>query len=179
MSTVLEGAEPTRAIHSYALMRDEKGDEMHKSKGNAIWFEDAAERMGVDAMRWVYCLHNPANNLNFGFGVADEARRRFMITLWNVYSFFVTYANIDEFDPEAEAPPVEERPDLDRWIISELNTLVRDVTRSLDGLRDRPGLQGRGEVRRLPVELVRAPEQAPFLEERRRPGQAVGPRHPV
>ena len=99
MSTVLEGVEPTRAIHSYALMRDEKGAEMHKSKGNAIWFEDAAERMGADAMRWVYCLHNPATNLNFGFGVADEARRRFMITLWNVYSFFVTYANIDEFDP--------------------------------------------------------------------------------
>ncbi len=138
MSTVLEGAEPTRAIHSYALMRDEKGEEMHKSKGNAIWFEDAAERMGVDAMRWVYCLHNPANNLNFGFGVADEARRRFMITLWNVYSFFVTYANIDGFDPTAKAPPVEDRPDLDRWIISELNTLVQDVTRSLDGYATDP-----------------------------------------
>ena len=138
MSTVLEGAEPTRAIHSYALMRDEKGEEMHKSKGNAIWFEDAAERMGVDAMRWVYCLHNPAANLNFGFGVADEARRRFMITLWNVYSFFVTYANIDGFDPAGPAPPVEERPDLDRWIISELNTLIRDMTRSLDGYATDP-----------------------------------------
>ena len=138
MSTVLEGVEPTRAIHSYALMRDEKGAEMHKSKGNAIWFEDAAERMGADAMRWVYCLHNPATNLNFGFGVADEARRRFMITLWNVYSFFVTYANIDEFDPIAEAPAVEDRPDLDRWIISELNTLVRDMTRSLDGYATDP-----------------------------------------
>ena len=138
MSTVLEDAEPTRAIHSYALMRDEKGEEMHKSKGNAIWFEDAAERMGVDAMRWVYCLHNPASNLNFGFGVADEARRRFMITLWNVYSFFITYANIDQFDPRNPAPPVEDRPDLDRWIISELNSLVRDVTRSLDAYATDP-----------------------------------------
>ena len=70
MSTVLEGLEPTRTVHSYALMRDEKGEEMHKSKGNAIWFEDAAEKMGADAIRWLYSRHNPAANLNFGFNVA-------------------------------------------------------------------------------------------------------------
>ena len=132
MSTALENTEPFRAIFSYAEMRDEKGEEMHKSKGNAVWFEDAAEKMGVDSMRWLYSRQNPPANMNFGYGVADEVRRRFLIPLWNVYSFLVTYANIDEYDPSAEAPPVESRPELDRWIISELNGLVRDVTHSLE-----------------------------------------------
>ena len=132
MSTVLENSEPCRTIHSYALMRDEKGEEMHKSKGNAIWFEDAAERMGADAMRWLYARHNPAANLAFGYGTADDVRRRFMIPMWNVYSFFVTYANIDNYDPSAPAPDVASRPELDRWIISELNTAVAEVTDALD-----------------------------------------------
>ena len=132
MSTVLENSEPCRTIHSYALMRDEKGEEMHKSKGNAIWFEDAAERMGVDAMRWLYARQNPAANLNFGFGTADEVRRRFLIPLWNVYSFFVTYANIDRYDPAAPSPEVAKRPELDRWILSELNSVIAEVTEALD-----------------------------------------------
>ena len=132
MSTALENTEPFRSVFSYALMRDEKGEEMHKSKGNAIWFEDAAERMGVDSMRWLFARQNPAANLNFGFGAADEVRRRFIIPLWNVYSFFVTYANIDEYDPSTLAPEVKGRPELDRWIISELNSLVAEVTDALE-----------------------------------------------
>ncbi len=132
MSTVLENTEPFRNLHSYATMRDEHGDEMHKSKGNAIWFEDGAEKMGVDSMRWLYSRHNPAANLNFGFGIADEVRRRFIIPLWNVYSFFVTYANIDGYDPKSTAPPVERRSELDRWILSELAELTLDMTASLD-----------------------------------------------
>ena len=138
MSTVLEDTEPFRNLYSYATMRDEKGDEMHKSKGNAIWFEDGAERMGVDSMRWLYSRQSPVANLNFGFGTADEVRRRFIIPLWNVYSFFVTYANIDGYDPSSEGPPVDRRPELDRWILSELNSLTRDVTASLDGYEPEP-----------------------------------------
>ena len=132
MSTVLEDSEPFKAVFSYAMMRDEHGEEMHKSKGNAIWFEDAAGKMGVDSMRWVYSRQRPEANLNFGFGVADGVRRSFLIPLWNVYSFFVTYANIDGYDPRTAAPPVEQRPELDRWIISELNELVADVTAALE-----------------------------------------------
>ena len=132
MSTVLAGSEPCRAIFSYALMRDEKGEEMHKSQGNAIWFEDAADEMGVDAMRWLFARQNPAANMNFGYGAADEVRRRFIIPLWNVYSFFVTYANIDQYDPATTAPEREDRSELDRWILSELNTLVAEVTDALD-----------------------------------------------
>ena len=139
MGTALESHEPFRSVFSYALMRDEKGEEMHKSKGNSMDFVDAAERMGVDAMRWVFMRHNPALNLSFGYGTADEARRRFILTLWNVYSFFVTYANIDNFNPEpvlsgAEGTTESTSPEseMDKWILSELHSLVADVTRSLD-----------------------------------------------
>lgn len=133
MSTVLENSEPFKCVFSYALMRDEKGEEMHKSKGNAIWFEEAAEKMGVDAMRWVYARQNPAANLNFGYGVSDEIRRQFLIPLWNVYSFFITYANIDQYDPTKVSPPsMKDRTELDRWIVSELHTVISEVRDALD-----------------------------------------------
>ena len=132
MSTVLENREPFRTLLGHATIFDEHGEEMHKSKGNAIWFDDGAEKMGVDSMRWLYSRHNPAANLNFGFGIADEVRRRFIIPLWNVYSFFVTYANIDGYDPQAPAPSVDRRPELDRWILSELAELTLDMTTALD-----------------------------------------------
>ena len=118
-------------MFSYALMRDEKGEEMHKSRGNAIDFGEAADRMGVDAMRWVFLRHNPAQNLNFGFGAADDVRRRFFLTLWNTYSFFVTYANIDEFNPGNETPAAQ-APEMDRWITSELHSLTAGVTQAMD-----------------------------------------------
>ena len=132
MSTALENTEPFKNVFSYALMRDENGDDMHKSKGNAIWFEDAADQMGVDSMRWAFVRQNPAANINFGFKTADEVRRRFIIPLWNVYSFFVTYSNIDRFNPNSSAPAVSNRSELDRWIISELNQLISEVTTALD-----------------------------------------------
>ena len=132
MGAVLQERPAFKHVFSYALMRDEHGDEMHKSAGNAIWFEDAAESMGVDAMRWTFARHAPENNINFGYGAADEVRRRFIIPLWNVYSFFVTYANIDRFDPNVKPPPPSERADLDRWILSELHQLIADVTGFLE-----------------------------------------------
>ena len=122
----------SRTVFSYALMRDENGDEMHKSKGNAIWFEDAADKMGVDCMRWLYMKHNPAANLNFGYHNADEVRRQFIIPLWNVYSFFTTYANIDEYNPNQLSPKITARPQLDQWILSELNSMIDSVTTSLE-----------------------------------------------
>jgi isoleucyl-tRNA synthetase len=116
-------------VFSYALMRDEKGEEMHKSKGNAIWFDDAADQIGVDVMRWLYCTHTPSQNLNFGYHTTDDVRRAFILPLWNSYSFFITYARLDGFDPldAATQIPVNERSLLDRWIISRLNQLVAEV----------------------------------------------------
>jgi isoleucyl-tRNA synthetase len=131
-STALTGRPAFRNVYSYALMRDEKGAEMHKSKGNAIWFDDAAEDYGVDAMRWLFATHTPSANLNFGPNITDEIRRRFILPLWNSYSFFVTYARLDGFDPldAAMASPLAERTMLDRWIISRLNQLVDEVRTS-------------------------------------------------
>ena len=133
MSVALENKEPARAVFSYALMRDETGEEMHKSRGNAIWFEDAADKMGVDTMRWLYSRHNPSSNINFGYGPGDEVRRRFLIPLWNVYSFFVTYANLDDWDPASLEPG--KPSELDRWLLSELNGLVAQVTEYFESWR--------------------------------------------
>ena len=98
MATVLARQEPFRTCLGYASARDEHGREMHKSAGNAIEFNEAADSGGVDVMRWLYCMQNPAANLNFGYGTLDEVRRRFVIPLWNVHAFFVTYANLEGFD---------------------------------------------------------------------------------
>jgi isoleucyl-tRNA synthetase len=125
MSALMEGRAPFRVLLGHAVVRDEKGEEMHKSKGNAIPFEEAAERMGADVMRWMFCRNNPANNINFGYGPADEIRNRFVFKLWNTYAFFCNYARLDGFDAEGPAIPVDERPDIDRWILSDLQLLIR------------------------------------------------------
>ncbi|HID10736.1 MAG TPA: isoleucine--tRNA ligase [Candidatus Latescibacteria bacterium] len=131
MSTVLENRPPTKLILGHASVRDEKGEEMHKSKGNAIWFDEAAERMGVEVMRWIFAKQNPFVNLNFGYTVGDEVKRR-LLTLWNSYSFFVTYANVDRIDPFSYDIPPEERSLLDRWLLAKVQLLVRTARESLD-----------------------------------------------
>ena len=164
MAAALEGVAPTKAVFSYGLMRDEKGEEMHKSKGNSIPFEDAAAKMGADVMRWVFARHIPQNNLNFGYSVGDAARRRFVLPLWNIYYFFTTYARLDGWTPtphsdstlhhsgsalhhpgsalrhSGEGRKPERRDnghlgELDRWAISELNALVHSVTDDLENWR--------------------------------------------
>jgi isoleucyl-tRNA synthetase len=134
-STAMEKSPPFMTVFGYALVKDEHGEEMHKSSGNVIWFDDAAETMGVDVMRWMYCAHNPRVNLHFGYGPADEVRRRFLIPLWNIYSFFATYAGIDGWAPlgatGADAPRKPSNP-LDRWILSRLQVVIREVTDRLD-----------------------------------------------
>lgn len=133
-STALVDRAAFRNVFSYALMRDEKGEEMHKSKGNAIWFDDAAEEIGVDVMRWLFCRANPDANLNFGYHITDDVRRRFILPLWNSYAFFATYAALDRFDPRAPESqvPLERRALLDRWIISQLHLLIAEVRAALD-----------------------------------------------
>ena len=103
MSTVLENRPPFREIFGYASLLAEDGRPMHKSSGNSIEFNDAADKMGVDTMRWLYCAHKPENDLLFGYNRAEEVRRRFVIPLWNVYSFFSTYASLDGWTPTLDA----------------------------------------------------------------------------
>ena len=125
MSTMMENIPPFKTLLGHALVRDEQAKEMHKSGGNAIEFDEAAERMGSDVMRWIFCRQNPLNNLNFGWTIGDQTRRKVFNTLWNVYAFFCNYARLDAFDLQAEPVPCAERPDIDRWLLSDLQILLR------------------------------------------------------
>jgi len=133
MSTIMERCAPFRTVQTYATLLAADGEEMHKSSSNFIDFSDAAEQMGVDVMRWMYCSHKPEQDLLFGYQRADETRRRFLLPLWNVYSFFVTYANLDGWTPGPElSAPTAQSPALDRWIVARLNQALARVTESLD-----------------------------------------------
>ena len=127
MSAVLEKSVPSKTIFGYASVRDEKGEEMHKSKGNAIWFDEAVEKIGADIMRWMYARQNPAANLPFGYNVAKEAQKK-ILNLWNSHVFFQTYGK----KPESAARQPRSKNFLDRWIISRLNSLISQVTDRLD-----------------------------------------------
>jgi isoleucyl-tRNA synthetase len=132
MSTVLENREPFKAVLGYQLMRDERGDEMHKSKGNSIEFNEAADRVGASVMRWLFTGASLDANLNFGFNLAEDVKRK-LLTLWNVYAFFSNYARLDGFDPTKVSVEVAKRPALDRWILSELFELVTTATDRYEG----------------------------------------------
>ncbi|MBI3464238.1 MAG: isoleucine--tRNA ligase [Planctomycetes bacterium] len=136
MSTMMEKVPPFKTLVGHALVRDEHGEEMHKSKGNAIWFDDAAEKMGVDVMRWIFCRQSPTINLNFGYTVGQQVEREVFRTLWNTYAFFTNYAIADRVDPGAEDAvgehvPVAQRPEIDRWILSRLHSVVRAAHKNL------------------------------------------------
>jgi isoleucyl-tRNA synthetase len=144
MATVLDQSPPFLENFTYATVLDEEGRPMHKSWGNAIEFNEAADKMGVDVMRWLYCTQKPEHDLLFGYNRGDEVRRGFLIPLWNVYSFFVTYANLDGWSPDESkadhgfdprtpegATPSSENL-LDRWILTRLNQVVGTVTQKLE-----------------------------------------------
>jgi isoleucyl-tRNA synthetase len=136
MSTVLKRQEPFRTIFGYATLFGEDGRPMHKSWGNSIEFDEAAERMGVDVMRWMYAKARPEENILFGWHAADEARRELLV-LWNVFAFFITYARLAGWTPGDDAPPVPGRPILDRWILSRAAgtaAVVEERLRDVDAL---------------------------------------------
>ena len=126
--TMISGTPAFRRVISNGLVLDKNGDKMSKRLGNAVDPFEELDKYGADALRW-YMLTNaqPWDNLRFDEAGVDEIRRKFFGTLYNTYSFFALYANVDGFDPAAPKVPYSERPELDRWIISLLNTLIRDV----------------------------------------------------
>lgn len=139
MGTVLDNSPSFLENFGYASLHAEDGREMHKSWGNAIEFNEAADKMGVDVMRWLYCAHKPENNLLFGYNRAEETRRRFLIPLWNLYSFLTTYASLDGWTPAQDGfepgtpegyTPQSENP-LDKWILARLNQVVARLTDAL------------------------------------------------
>ena len=126
--TMVSDTPAFKRVISNGLVLDSKGDKMSKRLGNAVDPFKALDQYGADALRW-YMLTNaqPWDNLKFDPVGVDEVRRKFFGTLYNCYSVFALYANIDGFDPASEAVPYSERPMFDRWIISRLNTLVAAV----------------------------------------------------
>jgi isoleucyl-tRNA synthetase len=132
MSAMMEKRAPFKVLLGHALVRDEHGDEMHKTLGNSIPFDEGADRMSADLMRWMFCRQNPAANINFGYHVAAEVRNKFTLKLWNTYAFFCNYARIDNFDPACPQVPFAERPDLDRWILSDLQKLIKKAREAFD-----------------------------------------------
>ena len=128
IATMLFDSVAYKNIISNGLVLDKSGNKMSKRLGNAVDPFSAIEKHGSDPLRW-YMISNaqPWDNLKFDVQGVDEVKRKFFGTLYNTYSFFALYANVDGFSYEAGEVPVEERPEIDRWIISLLNTLIKDV----------------------------------------------------
>ncbi|HUS93950.1 MAG TPA: class I tRNA ligase family protein [Patescibacteria group bacterium] len=146
-STVLTNQPPFKNLFGYASLLAEDGREMHKSWGNAIEFNEAADNMGADTMRWLFTSQKPEQNLLFGYKLGNETRRRFMIPLWNVYSFLVTYANLDNWSPgikltrrdshdlEEPTSPISVNDQLDRWVLARLAEATLRVTAHLESFQ--------------------------------------------
>jgi isoleucyl-tRNA synthetase len=179
LSTMMsDGKPPFRTLLGHGLVRDQEGEEMHKTAGNSIEFITAADEgftlvhklkpnakpelpdgaltftetevpdkatgkmvkavraayppIGADVMRWLYCRNNPVANVNFGPVPANEVRAKFHIKLWNCYGFFCNYARLDGFDPAAPQVPVKDRPDIDRWILSDLQLLIQTAREAFE-----------------------------------------------
>jgi len=147
MSTMMsDGQPPFKNLLGFATVKDQFGNDMHKSTGNSIEFVAAADKggtvpdakgnpttfapIGADVMRWLYCRQNPASNLNFGPIPANEVRGKFHIKLWNCYGFFVNYARLDGFD--ATTPLAASPQDIDRWILSNLQGLITTARQAFE-----------------------------------------------
>lgn len=132
MSTVLEDINPYKNVLGYGTLFAEDGRPMHKSWGNSIEFNEGAEKIGVDVMRWMFARTNPADNMLFGYRIADEVRRRFHLKLWNVYNFFITYANLDGWTPGIHKKPGRSSNILDKWILLRLKETINLTTSYLE-----------------------------------------------
>jgi isoleucyl-tRNA synthetase len=129
MSMTLVDRLPYRSVLAYERVRDETGREMHKSTGNAIEANEAFEHMGADIVRWLFCAQQPAQNINFGYGPANEVKRR-LLTLWNSTRFFVDYANVAGFRPAVGA--ASSSHPLDGWLLARTRRLVAEATEAYE-----------------------------------------------
>lgn len=129
ISTMLRGSVAFKSVISNGLVLDKNGNKMSKRLGNGVDPFETIEKYGSDPLRW-YMMTNasPWDNLKFDMEGVEEVRRKFFGTLYNTYSFFALYANVDQFINAEKQIPLEDRPEIDRWILSLLNTLTKDVT---------------------------------------------------
>jgi len=133
IATMVSESVSFKNIIANGLILDKKGNKMSKRLGNAIDPFDTIEKYGSDPLRW-YLITNaqPWDNLKFDIDGVEEVKRKFFGTLYNTYNFFALYANIDKFSYEEEEIPVSERPELDRWVISLLHTMIQEVHASYE-----------------------------------------------
>ena len=133
VATLVTGGSSFKRVLCLGHILDSDGQKMSKSKGNVVQPDEILDDQGADAFRWyMFASQSPWSPRRFGPEMIDEVVRKFLLTLWNTYSFFTLYANIDRFDPSEERVPLRDRPLLDRWLIGELSTLVRTVTDGLE-----------------------------------------------
>ena len=126
MSMTMVGRLPYEGVLPYERVRDETGREMHKSWGNAIDAQEALDQMGADPIRCMFAGQTPSQNINFGYGPANEIKRR-LLRLWHCVKFFVDYANVAGFEPNADCTPERLQP-LDRWLLARTEQLVSEMT---------------------------------------------------
>ena len=139
ISTMLFESVAYRNVICLGHILDGDGQKMSKSKGNIVDPWSVLDKHGADAFRWyLYTSGPPGEARRFSEELVGEVIKKFWSTLWNTYSFFVTYANLDGWTPDSVRPPVAERDELDRWVLAELHQLVREVTESYESY-DVPG----------------------------------------
>lgn len=133
IATMISDNVSFKAVISNGLVLDKNGNKMSKRLGNAVDPFEAIKKYGSDALRW-YMISNssPWDNLKFDVEGVEEVRRKFFATLYNTYQFFALYANYDSFDAHQAQVPFAERPEIDRWILSSLNTLIKEVDTQLE-----------------------------------------------
>ena len=135
-STLLFNKAPYKNVVVLGLVQDENGQKMSKSKGNAVDPFDALGKFGADAIRWYFYINSaPWLPNRFHDKAVVEGQRKFMGTLWNTYAFFVLYANIDNFDPTKYSLEYDKLPVMDKWLLSRLNTAVKDTDDNLANYR--------------------------------------------
>ncbi|MBM4434454.1 MAG: isoleucine--tRNA ligase [Chloroflexi bacterium] len=130
-AVALRDEPPYRVVQTFEPMLDESGGEFHKTGENVVLLTEVMEKVGADAIRWTVSRQRADEVMLFSLKALDDIKRRLLV-LWNTYSFFVTYAELNGFDPEAERVRPQERPLMDRWLLSVLHRLVRDSRYGLE-----------------------------------------------
>ncbi|CAN5616239.1 isoleucine--tRNA ligase [soil metagenome] len=134
IATLVTGGNSYRNVVCLGHIVDAEGRKMSKSLGNILDPWTVLEDQGADALRWyMFTSGTPWSARRVSSEIVHETMRKYLLTLWNTYSFWVTYASLERFSPTDESPPVHKRAEVDRWILAELDDTVREVTRSLEG----------------------------------------------
>lgn len=125
MSVVLTGKAPYKKLVTYQYVRDENGGEFHKSGGNSLEADHVADKVGADVVRYLFSSSSPVYDMRFGFTLTDEARRK-LLAFWNVYTFFNTYACIDNPDIANFKPEVADLSISDKWLLQSVNKFIEE-----------------------------------------------------